>query len=621
MAKILSKAGISTLQIVRPWHVTQSIDAFLGTDAYDITLSGSMTITGSVLLNGLSTTSQTNVLTYNTSTGKVFYTASSAIGGGGSQTPPAGNNYEIQFNSASAFQATSSLKFNYFSQSLEQGTSVTASGISSHAEGSLTRAEGLSSHAEGFTTLASGISDHAEGYQTTASSIGWPPGGGTAAAAHAEGYNTVAYGIASHAEGYATLVSASFAHAEGYGTIANGSASHAEGFLTTASGNYSHAAGYGTHATGSGVGQSVIGWFNKPVTGHGDFIIGNGTSNSSRSNLLHASGNLVAITGSLVVSGSSPTTVTFGNSLFWSNPNASLTFTGSMCVSGSMNVSGSITSNGSDIITSNQTGSFLTGSTGAFATTGSNNFNGNQTVTGSMTVTGSLTISGSDTLTNIGPFTQTGNSIFTGNITASNDISSSGNFYANRIFAGGYISTPLLTHPSTPIEVNQHLSGSSTTTASFGYFKGDGSGLTNVTSTPSAGTVSGSAQLIALGVAITGSSVLFTNITSSGNISASGNITALDLNLFGGDIDLKNAGAQSNIKFYCESSNAHYTQLQAPSHSAYSGNVITTLPAYDFDFSTPNFQANITASGDISSSGDVQGNSLTTNQYINKFFR
>ena len=76
MAKILSKSGISTLQIVRPWHVTQSIDAFLGTDAYDITLSGSMTITGSVLLNGLSTTTQTNVLTYNTTTGQLFYTAS-----------------------------------------------------------------------------------------------------------------------------------------------------------------------------------------------------------------------------------------------------------------------------------------------------------------------------------------------------------------------------------------------------------------------------------------------------------------------------------------------------------------------------------------------------------------
>ena len=69
------------------------------------------------------------------------------------------------------------------------------------------------------------------------------------------------------------------------------------------------------------------------------------------------------------------------------------------------------------------------------------------------------------------------------------------------------------------------------------------------------------------------------HITASGNISASGNITALDLNLLGGDIDLKNAGAQSNIKFYCESSNAHHVKLQAPAHSDFSGDVTVTLPA------------------------------------------
>jgi hypothetical protein len=92
------------------------------------------------------------------------------------------------------------------------------------------------------------------------------------------------------------------------------------------------------------------------------------------------------------------------------------------------------------------------------------------------------------------------------------------------------------------------------------------------------------------------------HITASGNISSSGNITALDLNLFGGDIDLKNAGAQSNIKFYCESANAHYTKLQAAPHSAYSGNPTVTLPAYAFDFAAPSFQSGITATGNVSSS-------------------
>jgi len=45
-----------------------------------------------------------------------------------------------------------------------------------------------------------------------------------------------------------------------------------------------------------------------------------------------------------------------------------------------------------------------------------------------------------------------------------------------------------------------------------------------------------------------------------------------------GIIDLKNGGSQSNIKFYCESSNAHYVELKSPAHSAFSGNVTVVLP-------------------------------------------
>ena len=73
-------------------------------------------------------------------------------------------------------------------------------------------------------------------------------------------------------------------------------------------------------------------------------------------------------------------------------------------------------------------------------------------------------------------------------VTASADISSSANITANRIFANGYIDTPFLTHAGSPIEINQTLSGSATTTASFGHYIGDGSQLTNL---PSSGGGSG----------------------------------------------------------------------------------------------------------------------------------
>ena len=50
-----------------------------------------------------------------------------------------------------------------------------------------------------------------------------------------------------------------------------------------------------------------------------------------------------------------------------------------------------------------------------------------------------------------------------------------------------------------------------------------------------------------------------------------------------GAIALKNGGTQSKIDFYCESSNAHYTRLQAAPHSSYAGNIVLTLPASDGD--------------------------------------
>ena len=45
-----------------------------------------------------------------------------------------------------------------------------------------------------------------------------------------------------------------------------------------------------------------------------------------------------------------------------------------------------------------------------------------------------------------------------------------------------------------------------------------------------------------------------------------------------GAIKIKNGGAKSYVDFYCESSNAHYTRVEAAAHGTYSGNVTATLP-------------------------------------------
>jgi len=52
-----------------------------------------------------------------------------------------------------------------------------------------------------------------------------------------------------------------------------------------------------------------------------------------------------------------------------------------------------------------------------------------------------------------------------------------------------------------------------------------------------------------------------------------------NLTVEGGVIALKNTGAQSELRLYCESSNAHYAALKAPAHADFSGNTALTLPA------------------------------------------
>jgi hypothetical protein len=250
----------------------------------------------------------------------------------------------------------------------------TASGTGSHAEGAETRASGIVSHAEGFGSWAIGDYSHAEGSYTTAS------------------------GDYSHAEGFATFAGAG-AHSEGENTRASGISSHTEGYYTTASGNHSHAEGLGTIASGNY--SHAQGAYNIAISSPSSFIIGNGASNSSRSNLAFASGSQFQITGSLLVSGSARLTGGVTGS----------SFTGSFVGDGSG----------------------LTGipgvtpiATGSFATTGSNIFVGNQIVTGSLILSSSAAIE----------LTVIGNSVLSGSLDVSGSINTPGsgsfiNFVSN----------------------------------------------------------------------------------------------------------------------------------------------------------------------------------------------
>ena len=189
-----------------------------------------------------------------------------------------------------------------------EGNSTITLGDHSHSEGKDTKTLGKNSHAEGENTLALGVGSHAEGYQTaTYADYSHAEGFktitrfGTYSYAHAEGYETVADGNSAHSEGYQTTASGAYTHAEGSQTKALNTGAHSEGRRTTASGVYSHAEGSdsealaeASHAAGlytiaNGSYQSVIGQYNVSLPSQSAFIIGDGTTDNDRHNVLFVS--------------------------------------------------------------------------------------------------------------------------------------------------------------------------------------------------------------------------------------------------------------------------------------------------------------------------------------------
>ena len=261
-----------------------------------------------------------------------------------------------------------------------EGQETITSGSYSHAEGYSTTARGQSSHAEGSTTLASGDYSHAEGNNTIASG----------SYSHAEGQNTRTIGNFSHAEGDSTISQGNGSHAEGLLTLALGLNSHAEGLLTTASANYSHAEGQQTQAIGEashaeGLGtvalgsyQHVQGQYNISSSVQSAFIVGNGTNDANRSNLIFAAGNAVQITGSLGV------TQGITGSLFGTASWANNALTASSA--DNFTVRGTLTAQTIVAQTITSSTEFITGST-KFGSLLSNTHE----FTGSVSITGSLT--------------------------------------------------------------------------------------------------------------------------------------------------------------------------------------------------------------------------------------
>ena len=154
-----------------------------------------------------------------------------------------------------------------------EGSSTTASGTGSHAEGAFTNASGNYSHSEGVKTTASGNYSHSEGCSSNKPSSVISITNSTTNDEIISVWNSNKFSLAkghqSHVEGLDCLALNNSSHAEGTATIASGDNSHTEGSNTKASSDNQHVQGkYNIEDTESKYA----------------FIIGNGTSDTDRSN-------------------------------------------------------------------------------------------------------------------------------------------------------------------------------------------------------------------------------------------------------------------------------------------------------------------------------------------------
>ena len=89
MAKTLDNTGIAAGQNILAGNVSQSIDAFTGDEAYDVTISGSLVVTGSFIVSGsdsnpvkftgVQQANLGNVLVQQASNGNINFTSSAGL--------------------------------------------------------------------------------------------------------------------------------------------------------------------------------------------------------------------------------------------------------------------------------------------------------------------------------------------------------------------------------------------------------------------------------------------------------------------------------------------------------------------------------------------------------------
>ena len=237
-------------------------------------------------------------------------------------------------------------------------------------------------------------------------------------------------------------------------------------------------------------------------------------------------------------------------SLSDANVTGIVTATGGVIGNLTGNVVGNVTGDLSGNVTGNITGN-VTGDVYAGLVTATNGLTGNINATGVSTITQLL----------VGTINNTGFETAFGYI-------SNGNSFMGNLNSGGISTTKYLSN------TNINSTGIITATSFVGPVTGNVSGnITGNTNGTHTGAVSG-------------------NVTGNLNGNVTGNVTGdltgdflAGLSTVTNELHIKSDdGTPGRINYYCETGNAHYSQVKAAPHSEYSGNVTAILPVKSGDF-------------------------------------
>ena len=276
-------------------------------------------------------------------------------------------------------------------------------------------------------------------------------------------------------------------------------------------------------------------------------------------------GSATNSSGNLIIKSGTTTALTFSG--------ANATVAGNLTVDGNFDVTGTL--DFSDSAITNVGSIQLDSISGDEDSNTSITFSGSDVITMATGGTTALTIDASQNVTIAGDLTVSGDDITMATNTAGNLLIADGTNF-NSVAVGSLSEISTVASDDVLLAVDTSGGGlKKITRATLTAGIASGSEISNVVedTTPQLG---GSLDVNGQDIV----SVSNGNITLTPNGSGVVRIDGSNgIDMQSGSISIKNSGSQSYIDFYCESSNAHYARLQAPAHSAFSGDITLTLPA------------------------------------------